>query len=256
MRANQRVRPSIVTISVLSRSVSKGRRRRPELIVAGDEFRPPDVHLQMPSRGRPPSSCRRRPDRRADLPALCDASSRCSRRRRGCRALRRRRAARRRRRGRRARAAPARRAALGAAVRLRHASDDLREPARLRRAGRRATRSSRAGSPNSGNSVSVSRKNVNSTIRPSDELQHLQRPRLVAVARSRSACTARTPASRSRGRRDHPRAPDSRSPARTTTRGCRRARAATGRTAAWTASRPPGSATSAPRCRTRSNAST
>ena len=55
--------------------------------------------------------------------------------------------------------------------------------------------STRGGSPNSGKSFSVPRKNVSSTIRPSAQLQHLQRPRLVA-ARPRWACTGRTPASR------------------------------------------------------------
>ena len=41
-----------------------------------------------------------------------------------------------------------------------------------------------SGSPKSGKSVSVSRKNVNSDDPPSAELEHLQRPRLVAVAGS------------------------------------------------------------------------
>ena len=90
-------------------------------------------------------------------------------------------------------------------VRLRGAPSDLgrqvvfgtvRRPRGVTLVAGRRLRSSRGGRPNSGNSVSVSRKNVNSAIRPSCELEHLKRPRLVA-RRLGSACTGRTPASRS-----------------------------------------------------------
>ena len=98
-----------------------------------------------------------------------------------------------------------------------------------------------AGSPKSGKSVSVSRKNVNSAIRPSR-------------ARAPEAPTARTrrpalglywpnagePFAVAHGQ--HPRPPAADPGAEPPRRGCRRGRSATGRTAASTASRPPGSA--------------
>ena len=142
-----------------------------------DEFSPA---LTGPTHRWPPQGRARSPSRstgpiaRADLPGLCDAGLRAARgERRRRRLLRRERRRAGRRDGRRARPAPARRAAarlpgpaprcVAGAARARRLHGPARRPARTD-----GYASSSSGRPKSGNSVSVSRKNVNSTIRPSE----------------------------------------------------------------------------------------
>ena len=90
---------------------------------------------------------------------------------------------------------------------------------------------------------------MSSTIRPSSTLEHLQRPRLVAVAGlARLVLPERGRAVRGHGR-DHARAPAADPRPEPPLEDVVTAAAATGRTAASTASRPRGSATSARPCR-------
>ena len=103
-------------------------------------------------------------------------------------------------------------------------ADDVlprRRRATVRRAAdvrpRRGYASSRGGRPKSGNSVSVSRKNVISTIRPSDDLEHLQRPRLVAAVRRLGLYWPNAGEPLARHRRDRRASRGSRCPGRTTT---------------------------------------
>ena len=103
---------------------------------------------------------------------------------------------------------------LGRQVRLAHASPELRDAARAhgaerRRAAQRPIQASRwAADRTAGRTWAVSRKKLIPLIRPPDISSDLERPRLVAAA-GRSACTGRTPASRSPsiGIRREPRQP-------------------------------------------------
>ena len=132
----------------------------------------------------------------------------------------------------------------GCGCRLRGASDELRGLvafmglADVLRRGEPGLASSRGGSPNSGKSVSVPRKNVSSAIPPSRDLDHLERPRLEAVAASRGLVLAERRRAVGRHRGDHARAARSRRRGRATRRRCRRGRAATARTGGidWVAS--------------------
>ena len=94
---------------------------------------------------------------------------------------------------------------LGLELRLRHASSELQELLAfvglrdvLRRRGGRAGR-------RAGRACSVSRKNVNSAIRPADSSSTCKRPRLVAAVRARLVLAERRRAVRRHGR-DHARA--------------------------------------------------
>ena len=108
---------------------------------------------------------------------------------------------------RRAGAAPARRAASrDSSCGCMHASAELRCLIEVHGPRRRATRRDVSGSPKSGNSVSVSRKKLNSTIRPPESSSTCSAHGLVAIARlARLVLAERGRAVRRHGR-DHARA--------------------------------------------------